>query len=364
MNRLQISKTKFFFTFLLCGSLLSYSGNSCFAQTATKDSTQKNTIDTLRILVTNIENGLPIDSALVAIGSGKKGYTDKDGIFLEPNVFYNTIITVTYSGYLEQSRKASPNMKFRMLKASKAAGAEQGKISTGLYSRPEEHFAGSAITYSGDRLRQLNSINILEGLSIVDPSFIAYRNNLNGNDPNTPYQVELRGQRHFPANATVATSASGTAVGVQITPSAGDFIAEQVKNPNQPLILLDGMQISLQQLGDMDIFIIDKVTLLKDASATAMYGSRAANGVIIVTTKMGKSGDVKIDVNSVVGFNKATFGNFHLMDSQQLFDYQKTFLTPDPSLLKNNTNWLDLALSMKHLQFHSLEPISMSLYFQ
>ncbi len=351
MNRPQISKTRFFFTFLLCGSLLSFTGQSCFAQAATKDSTNKNLIGTIRILVTNIENGLPIDSAQVTIGSGRKGYTDKNGILLETNVYYNTIITVNYTGYLEQSIKVSPNMKFRMLKTSKAAGTEQGKISNGMFSRPEEHFAGSATTYSGDRLRQLNSINILEGLSIVEPSFIAYRNNLNGDNPNTLHQVELRGQRHFPANATVATSASGTAVGVQITPSAGDFIAEQVKNPNQPLILLDGMQISLQQLGDMDIFRIDKVTILKDASATAMYGSRAANGVVLVQTKLPAKGNFKLTYTGQVQISTPDLGSYNLMEAAEKLELEKTagMYTGNDALYQQrlkavqsgvNTDWL------------------------
>ena len=54
---------------------------------------------------------------------------------------------------------------------------------------------------------------------------------------------------------------------------------------NRPLIIMDGVEISLQQLYDLDMFDIDRVDVLKDASATAMYGEKAANGVIVVVRK-------------------------------------------------------------------------------
>jgi len=338
---------------LACLSLCLCFAKPVEAQTTAIDSSKigANQISNITILVTNIENGLPIDSAFVSISATKKGYTNKEGIFLETSVYYNTIVTVSYPGYLEQSRKASPHMKFRMLKTSKAAGAEQGKVNTGMLSRPEEHFAGSFATYSGDRLRQLNSINILEGLSIVDPSFIAYRNNLTGDDPNTPHGVELRGQRHFPASATVATAASGTIVGVQITPSAGDFIAEQVRNPNQPLILLDGMQISLQQLGDMDIFRIEKVTILKDAAATAVYGSRAANGVVQVQTKLPAKGNFQLVYSGQMQVASPDLSSYNLMGASEKLELEKTagMYTSNDALYQQrlkavqegvNTDWL------------------------
>ena len=68
-------------------------------------------------------------------------------------------------------------------------------------------------------------------------------------------------------------------------------------NPNLPTFIMDGFEISVQKLYDMDPSRIASITILKDAAATAMYGSRAANGVVIITTVTPKAGKVNIDYN-------------------------------------------------------------------
>src|SRR5690606_13960511 len=106
---------------------------------------------------------------------------------------------------------------------------------------------------------------------------------------------------------------------------------------------------------------IESVTILKDAAATGLYGSRAANGVIIITTNSGKSGVTQVNLSSTVGFNRATTGNFEVMNSQQLYDYQKTFWDPatwerdrPSSLLSQNTKWQELAYRTGITQNHIL----------
>lgn len=99
---------------------------------------------------------------------------------------------------------------------------------------------------------------------------------------------------------------------------------------------------------------VESVTVLKDVAATGLYGSRAANGVIIITTKQGKAGETKIEFKNSLGFAQASTGNFKLMNSQQLFDYQKDFNPRDPSVLNTNTNWWDLAFRTAVVNSHSL----------
>src|SRR5699024_3293446 len=69
----------------------------------------------------------------------------------------------------------------------------------------------------------------------------------------------------------------------------------------EPLVIVDGIQ---QSLTDLDPSNIKSITVLKDAAAAALYGSRAANGVIVVTTKRGQPGQFHIDLNSQVSFQK------------------------------------------------------------
>jgi len=156
----------------------------------------------------------------------------------------------------------------------------------------------------------------------------------------------------------VVSLLQGKAAGVVVSTGSGDPTstssilirgASSINAGTSPLIVVDGNIGGTYNASD-----VESVTVLKDAAATGLYGSRAANGVIIITTKSGKSGQTKIDVSSVVGFNTKTTGNFHLMNSQQLYDYQKTFITPDPSVLNNNTNWFDLAFRTGITQNHTL----------
>src|SRR5690606_26679751 len=106
---------------------------------------------------------------------------------------------------------------------------------------------------------------------------------------------------------------------------------------------------------------VESVTVLKDAAATGLYGSRAANGVVIITTKSGRSGKTKIDLTSSVGFNTPNTGSFGVMDSKQLYDYEKTFYPADRfetdipiDVLSQNTNWFDQAFRTGMTQNHAL----------
>ena len=116
-----------------------------------------------------------------------------------------------------------------------------------------------------------------------------------------------------------------------------------------PLIVVDGNIGGSYNPAD-----VEQVSILKDVAATGLYGSRAANGVIIVTTKTGKPGRTKVNFNNSFGFGNATTGNFKLMNSQQLYDFQTTFYDRDPELLKTNTNWWDEAFGTGYINSHNL----------
>jgi TonB-linked SusC/RagA family outer membrane protein len=111
---------------------------------------------------------------------------------------------------------------------------------------------------------------------------------------------------------TIQKSLQGRAAGVQVE-SAGGEPGSGVKilirgtgslNSNNPLYIVDGVQVdNINNLNPTDVQSMD---ILKDASAAAIYGSRASNGVVLITTKSGSSGDIKIDFNSYAGFSNVT----------------------------------------------------------
>lgn len=68
-------------------------------------------------------------------------------------------------------------------------------------------------------------------------------------------------------------------------------------NPNLPTFIMDGFEVSIEKVYDLDPTRIESLTVLKDAAATAMYGSRAANGVVVITTVAPKAGEVRVSYN-------------------------------------------------------------------
>lgn len=156
------------------------------------------------------------------------------------------------------------------------------------------------------------------------------------------------------ASNDVMSMIQGKAPGVVVSTGSGDPTesprvqirgVSSINGGTAPLVVVDGNIVGAYGASNPTYSPsdVESVTILKDAAATGLYGSRAGSGVIIITTKTGKAGATKIDFSSTVGFNKPSSGNFKLMNSQQLYDYQKTFTTPNPAVLNTNTNWWDLA---------------------
>ncbi|HEY1166394.1 MAG TPA: TonB-dependent receptor [Chitinophaga sp.] len=121
--------------------------------------------------------------------------------------------------------------------------------------------------------------------------------------------------------------------------------ASSIAAGSGPLYVVDGIIGGNANPND-----IESVTILKDAAAAGLYGARASNGVIIITTKSGKAGKTQINVNASAGMNKLSTGNVQMMSTEQLYDYQKSFFAPadfarerPAGLLSQHTDWLDLA---------------------
>lgn len=135
-----------------------------------------------------------------------------------------------------------------------------------------------------------------------------------------------------------------------------------ISSTTTPLWVVDGVvggQASALNPND-----IETISVLKDGSATALYGSRGANGVILVTTKSAKLGTNNIDVSVKVGTTQATKGGFRVMNSSELYAYteaafnnsgtgeKRSWFTPE--LLENDTNWWDIATQTAFSQNYNL----------
>ena len=133
-------------------------------------------------------------------------------------------------------------------------------VVTGMFERQKEGYTGSATVVKGDDLKKFSKTNIAKALSAIDPGFRIAENIAAGSDPNRLPDLRMRGQATLPTGATVSTDA------VMLK---GDYATY----PNQPLLILDGFEISLQTMNDLDPDRVSSITILKDAAATAIYGS-------------------------------------------------------------------------------------------
>lgn len=121
-------------------------------------------------------------------------------------------------------------------------------------------------TISNDELKRVGNSNVLQSLKNLDPSILFIDNMALGSDPNAVPEMVLRGKSSINMEET-------------------DLKATYGNDPNAPLFVLDGFEVSIQKIMDLDMDRVESMTILKDASAKAIYGSKAANGVIVIELK-------------------------------------------------------------------------------
>src|SRR3954471_10947895 len=265
------------------------------------------------------ETGELLSGATILV-QGSKVYTTsrKDGSFELNEVPEASTARVSYVGHSSEVvklKEGQSTISIVLNRSSNVLG--EVVVNTGLYKRPVGNFTGAAKTYTGEELKSLNPTNVLQALATVDPSVRIEQNNALGSDPNQLPIIQIRGQNNLP----VVTQGSGNATATPI--SNGDFMSSYLLNPNQPLVILDGFQTSLQTIYDMDINRIANITVLKDAAATAAYGSKAANGVLVVETKQPTVGKVQITYGITATMEAVDLSSYHLLDAAGLLEVQR-----------------------------------------
>ena len=166
-------------------------------------------------------------------------------------------------------------------------------VVTGIYERNVESFTGSVQSITQDELLRTSNQNVFESLKNIDPSLMIITNLEQGSNPNAMASMQLRGASSFPTGATTALKSNF------------------VNDSNMPLFILDGFETTVEKIQDMDMNRIQSITILKDASAKAIYGSKGSNGVIVIETKSLRSdkplvsyvGSVTVELPDLSSYN-------------------------------------------------------------
>ncbi len=268
-------------------------------------------------------SGIPLPGVAVQVQGTTKGVvTDLYGFFTIPSMGQDeALLVVSFVGMKDRNILWKGQSLDIVLEDDTQSIDEV--VVTGIFTRNKESFTGSATTFKSEELKMVGNQNLLQSLKTLDPSFAIVENNTFGSDPNRLPDVEIRGK----------TSIVG-------------LTEENFINPNQPLFILDGFESTLATINDLDMDRVANITILKDAAATAIYGSKAANGVIVVETKRPEPGQLRVNYFGNFSVSFADLTDYNLMNSEEKLEFEK--LTGYFGTLDENNNIIDESQQVKY----------------
>lgn len=242
-------------------------------------------------------NGEPLIGATVlAEGTGKGTVTDIDGNFRLEDVEENEFLTYSFIGKQTLKRKASYKPVVIILEDEDATQIDEVVV-TGVVDRKASSYTGSVTSIKGDELRRMGNQNVFQSLKNLDAS-VTFGDNFDmGSNPNSLPDMTMRGGTSFPSETS--TSLKGN----------------YENQPNQPLFILDGFEATAERIFDLDMNTVESLTILKDASAKALYGSKAANGVIVIETKKLNANKPRFSYTGSVDLQMPDLSSYKLCNS-------------------------------------------------
>ncbi len=247
-----------------------------------------------------------IGATVMEKGTNNGTVTDFDGNFTL-NVKPGATLVISYVGYESQEVKAGDNVRVNLKEDGHVVNEV---VVIGYGTQRREAVTGSVANIGGEKLNQIAASNAAQALQGRVAGVLMTQTSTK---PGAEMQIRIRGQRSLSAS-------------------------------NDPLIVLDGIPF-MGQLSDINPADIKSMDILKDASATAIYGSRGANGVIIITTVKGSQGTpAKVTYNGYVSFKKP-FKKYPMMDGPTFSKFRKYAGKYENSLDESddiNTDWQDL----------------------
>ena len=254
--------------------------------------------------VVNAETGEPVALASFVVNNTIGVVTDQKGAFKLDKLKGGPITyNVSFLGYSPVERKLvlSADIKdLRIALTPLSLGLEEVVV-TGMFTRKASSFTGSATTIKGDELLKVGNQNVFQSLKSMEPGLMIFESLEFGSDPNRIPDMQLRG-------TSVITMGDNSDL---------DLRGNYENNPNIPLFILDGFEASAVKIFDLDINRVESVTILKDAAATVIYGSEAANGVVVVETKAPAPGKLRFTYNGNYELQWPDLSVYDLMDAEE-----------------------------------------------
>ena len=210
-------------------------------------------------------------------------------------------ITVSYIGFkMKTVTLLPPPSNSYEIKLETDAQAMEEVVVNGAFTRKANTFSGAVTTVKGEELQRVGNQNVLQSLKNIDPSFLQIENLSAGSNPNALPDFQMRGSS-----------------------SVGSLQGEFSSSANQPLFILDGFETDLTKILDLDMNQVESLTTLKDATAKAIYGAKAANGVIVIETKRPSAGRLKVSYNGGLSIEAPDLTSYDLCNAMEKLEVEK-----------------------------------------
>lgn len=249
------------------------------------------------------KSGRPLIGASVVVPSTNLGIsTDGNGNFALNLPSETQEFVVRYVGMVEQRIGIGTRREFVVTLDEKPTQLESVVV-TGIFNKAKESYTGAVTTVTQEQLRMSGNRDLLTTLQSIDPSFSIADNNALGSDPNAIPDITIRG------HSSMTSDISG--------------LKNDTRNlANTPLFILNGFEIKEQRMMDLDQNQIESITILKDASATAMYGTRGANGVVVITTRKPKTGRLMITYKGGIDIEAPDLQAYNLLNAREKLEFE------------------------------------------
>lgn len=287
--------------FIIGDKPLKYVIDNSFINVTLRKTTASKIFEKVVGTVTSADDGMPVIGASVqVIGTSVGAQTNIDGRFELNQVPADAAVRVSYIGMETALVPASVTMDVQL--KSDVLTLEDVVV-TGYYTQRKQTFTGAATSYSGKELAAISDQNVLSTLAAIDPSFKIVDNLSMGSDPNHIPDIQVRGVNSLPTTTNLSEEYKG--------------------NSNLPTFILDGFEVSVEKVYDLDPNRVANISILKDASATAIYGSRASNGVVIIDTKAPMAGKLRLNYFGSIDFDVADLSEYRLLNAAEKLEFER-----------------------------------------
>ncbi|MCB6973180.1 MULTISPECIES: SusC/RagA family TonB-linked outer membrane protein [Butyricimonas] len=303
----------------------------------------------------------PLPGVTIMLKGTSTGFvSDADGKF-KSALTMKLPITLVFSfiGFETQEVVVTDSTREVTVKMKPDVKQMEEVVVTGYANVKKSSFTGNAVRVDKEELFKVSPTNMIDVLQVFDPSLRIMKNNEMGADPNTLPEFYIRGRSGIGVMDLDKESLSESALS---------------NNPNSPIFIMDGFEVTVQKVYDFDPNRIESITILKDAAATAIYGSRAANGVVVIETVAPKPGQLNVMYNFTGALTAPDLSDYNLMSAKELLEAERlagyyeptsninssyTLLSEYEAKLSNiirgvNTDWLSQPLQNEFNHKHSL----------